>query len=169
MFVRHCKNGLGTSLGQAKYKAKKNMKNQNTAFTLIEILVVVIILGILAAIVIPQFGLAADDAKGASLASDLQTMRQQLALYRLEHRGNWPSMLAYNASQLTQKTGEDGAIDPAGRHGPYLHVMAANPFNNETTVEVENGVAGKGDGSHGWHFDISTGELAADTPGHGDL
>ncbi len=47
-------------------------------FTLIEILIVVVILGILAAIVIPQFTDAAAEASRSNLQSQLQTLRSQL-------------------------------------------------------------------------------------------
>ena len=46
----------------------------NRGFTLVEILIVVVILGILAAIVIPQFTEASTEAKLSSLCSDLQTI-----------------------------------------------------------------------------------------------
>ena len=55
-------------------KAYRNRKG----FTLVEILIVVIILGILAAIVIPQFTSASSDARQSSLTSQLQTLRSQV-------------------------------------------------------------------------------------------
>ena len=55
------------------------------AFTLIEILIVVVILGILAAVVIPQFTNAADDANNAGVRTQLQTLRSQIELYRAEN------------------------------------------------------------------------------------
>ena len=58
-------------------------------FTLIEILIVVVILGILAAIIIPQFTNAADDASISSARTQLQTMRSQVELYRAQ-LGNYP-------------------------------------------------------------------------------
>ena len=54
-------------------------------FTLVEILIVVIILGILAAIVIPQFTNASQNARESSLQSTLQTLRSQIQLYKLQH------------------------------------------------------------------------------------
>ena len=54
-------------------------------FTLIEILIVVVILGILAAIVIPQFTDAAGEANRANLQSQLQTIRSQIELYNVQN------------------------------------------------------------------------------------
>jgi len=55
------------------------------AFTLIEILIVVVILGILAAIVIPQFTDASQDAMDANVRSQLQTLRSQIELYDVQN------------------------------------------------------------------------------------
>jgi general secretion pathway protein G len=63
------------------------------AFTLIEILIVVVILGILAAIVIPQFSEASDDAAESSVRSTLQTVRAQLELYKFK-TGGYPADIA---------------------------------------------------------------------------
>ena len=60
-------------------------RSQKSGFTLVEILIVVIILGILAAIVIPQFTNASQDARKSSLTSQLQTIRSQLSLAGLQH------------------------------------------------------------------------------------
>lgn len=61
------------------------IRNQaRNAFTLIEILIVVVILGILAAIVIPQFTDASDQANDASMKSQLQTLRSQIELFRIQ-------------------------------------------------------------------------------------
>jgi len=63
---------------------------RNRGFTLVEILIVVVILGILAAIVIPQFSDAATEANDANLVSNLQTLRSQIALYRIQHSDDDP-------------------------------------------------------------------------------
>ncbi len=54
-------------------------------FTLIEILIVVVILGILAAIVIPQFTDAAGEANRSNLQSQLQTIRSQIELHNVQN------------------------------------------------------------------------------------
>ncbi len=54
-------------------------------FTLIEILIVVVILGILAAIVIPQFTDASMEAARSNLQSQLQTVRSQIELYNVQN------------------------------------------------------------------------------------
>ena len=67
------------------------MKSQiRKGFTLIEILIVVIILGILAAIVIPQFTNASKEAKLSSLVTMVQSLRSQIALFKLQHNDMLP-------------------------------------------------------------------------------
>lgn len=58
---------------------------RNRAFTLIEILIVVVILGILAAIVVPQFTQASDDAELSAAKTQLQTVRTQMELYKFDN------------------------------------------------------------------------------------
>lgn len=63
------------------------------AFTLIEILIVVVILGILAAMVIPQFADATQQSQISTIKSTLQTLRGQVELYRVQHDGVMPASL----------------------------------------------------------------------------
>jgi general secretion pathway protein G len=65
-----------------------------SGFTLVEILIVVVILGILAAIVIPQFTEASTEAKTSRLCTDLQSVRSQIQLYKIEHNDNFPGTVA---------------------------------------------------------------------------
>jgi type II secretion system protein G len=62
-------------------------KNGKRGFTLIEILIVVVILGILAAIVIPQFTSASQEASMSSAKSQLQSIRSQIELFRVKNTG----------------------------------------------------------------------------------
>jgi len=114
-------------------------RTRKSGFTLIEILIVVIILGILAAIVIPQFTNASEDARKSSLSSQLQTLRSQVELFKLQHRERFPLVdvnditTAWDWDKLTQKTDEDGVA--GGLLGPYMQQVPTNPLNSLTTVE----------------------------------
>lgn len=62
-----------------------------TAFTLIELLTVIAIIGILAAILIPVVGAVRENARGAQCASNVRQMLSGLYLYAEEHGGRFPA------------------------------------------------------------------------------
>lgn len=129
-----------------------------SGFTLVEILIVVVILGILAAIVIPQFTEASTEAKTSSLCTDLQTMRSQIELYKIQHNDDLPSDGA--AGFILAMTGQTDIAGAVGAdYGPYLQKIPTNPFIDDDTI-TENGVLG--DGSGGWEFNTTTGAFHAD-------
>jgi prepilin-type N-terminal cleavage/methylation domain-containing protein len=64
------------------------------AFTLVELLVVIIIIGILAAVAIPQFGDSSADAKKAALKENLKTMRTAIEQYAIDHTSTYPGTVA---------------------------------------------------------------------------
>src|SRR2546428_14126377 len=99
-------------------------RKSNKGFTLVEILIVVIILGILAAIVIPQFTNASQDARKSSLASQLQTLRSQIELYKLQHGDALPDITTAGSgwTPLTTVTAYNGT-----NFGPYMQASSVNP------------------------------------------
>jgi general secretion pathway protein G len=144
-------------------------------FTLVEILIVVIILGILAAIVIPQFTNASQDARKNSLTSQLQTIRSQLELYKMQHLDKNPDLLLLPAgtgtstdwSQLTKKTDKFGVTTATTGldFGPYLQQTPANPLNGFTTVAIGAVDVNGGDGvsgtSIGYIANVTNGKIWA--------
>lgn len=132
-------------------------------FTLVEILIVVVILGILAAIVIPQFTEASTEAKTSSLCTDLQTMRSQIELYKIQHNDALPGSGTASFTQaLTGQTDVAGAVWAAGGgtvYGPYIQKIPTNQFTDDATI-TENGTLG--DDSGGWEFNTTTGAFHAD-------
>jgi general secretion pathway protein G len=123
-----------------------------SGFTLVEILIVVVILGILAAVVVPQFAGASETARTSSLKGSLQVIRSQLELYD-SHHSAYPTLVQLGSSWnvLTQKT--DAAGDPGTTYGPYLRNMPVNPFEDSATVAA---AAGSG---VGWVYDETTGRV----------
>ena len=132
------------------------------AFTLVELLIVVIILGILAAVVIPQFSDASTDAKVSSLSTNLQTIRGQLDLYRLQHNATYPTLAGF-VNMMTKKTDVDGTINANGKFGPYLQRIPNNPFTvGGTGNDVTNGAAAT---SKAWFYDETNGTFTANDAG----
>ena len=141
------------------------MTHNTKAFTLVEILIVVIILGILAAIVIPQFAEASNDARESALASNLQTLRSQIELYKIQHRDMLPGYSRAAATgvitfakanivtHLTTATDVNSAS--GGTLGPYLQSFPGNPFSASATVIDSGAGAAPADDTSQWWLQTS--------------
>ncbi len=138
-------------------------RRNRRAFTLVEILIVVIILGILAAVVIPQFADASTDAKLSALQTNLATIRTQLSMYKLQHNDTWP-LLATFTNQMTLSSKADGSTAAIGTalyiYGPYVISIPNNPFTGTNTVTT-----GAVDSSD-WFYDELTGVFRANDAAH---
>ena len=137
---------------------------RRSAFTLIEVLIVVVIMAILAATIIPQFTDSTKDAKASTVKFNLATLRSQVQLYRTQHNGLNPSATLV---ELTTSTGIDGSqgTGAAFPYGPYLRQIPVNPFSNSNTVTVitvDPAVAGSVTGTGGWLYNLTTGNLWID-------
>jgi general secretion pathway protein G len=103
--------------------------SKNRGFTLVEILVVVMLLGILAAMIIPKFSNSTTEAKRNSLSSSLQAVRGQVELYMLQH-GDAPPVLS--GSDWTALT--DLSTFSGQQVGPYLIAPPTNPLNGFSDI-----------------------------------
>jgi len=129
-------------------------------FTLVEILIVVVILGILAAIVIPQFTNASEAARQSGMITQLQTIRSQLELAQIQHAGVYPTLagaatwtpMVTATEQVAAYTAGDGSGDEVG---PYLQQPPINQFEASAGV-VAIGAAAAGDG---WAYNVATGQI----------
>ena len=143
----------------------KNRRRQS-GFTLVELLIVVIILGILAAVVIPQFNTASSEAKESALVSNLATVRQAIELYKVQHNDEFPNLATF-IDEMTLSTDEDG--DTSGtKYGPYIrNSFPKNPINGESSV-VALAATPAADDDEGWQYDENTGEFRSSAAGTGE-
>jgi general secretion pathway protein G len=150
-----------------------------SGFTLVEILIVVVILGILAAIVIPQFTGASTEAKESSLVSNLQSIRSQIELFKIQHNDILPGQILSDVdgsitpatavtfvNSMCLKTNQYGVVGTGAtfRFGPYMRKLPVNPFSTSVTITVadlaEEGASivvgasklATGGAASGWYF-----------------
>ncbi|MDA3791752.1 MAG: type II secretion system protein [Desulfobacula sp.] len=167
-----------------KPRAMENGRQQG--FTLIEILIVVMVLGILAMIIVPQITVSTSDAKKSTLVTNLGAMRNAIELYYHQHNNIYPGFnkddggagpTAGEAAtafvkQLTQYTDADGKVAAVydattAKFGPYLKSasLPANPFNDLTSVlcdVAEDDITVRAaSGTEGWKFYTITGNFIA--------
>ncbi len=127
-------------------------RRRMTGFTLVEILIVVVILGILAAIVIPQFTSASQEAVKGALQSQMQTIESQFELFRVRNQGAIPAA----ADGWLQAGSNDGWGILVSED--YLKEQPFNGFTNATDIVAAAGVTpniAAGDpaaGTSGWGF-----------------
>ena len=135
---------------------------RHNGFTLVEILVVVVILGIMAAIVVPQYTDASTEVRTSSLSSDVHRVRSQIELYKFHHNDQLPAVTGETAADFERRltTATDDKGDAGSDYGPYLPDIPVNPFNNFNTVRIDGTAAGAN--TEGWRFDTTTGVFQAD-------
>ena len=134
-------------------------------FTLVEILIVVIIMGILASIIIGLFNNTSKDANYGALKDDLRTMRSMLQLYLAQH-GTFPALATFEPQMTlySDTSGNTSAIKSATYpYGPYIlglpRLPAGTDKGNTAITTMSTYMAG-----FGWQYDATTGKFRANCP-----
>ena len=130
------------------------VRNIRTGFTLVEILIVVVILGILAAIVIPQFTNATQDAQAGNLKAQVGSIQRQIELYRAKNNNAHPFAVA------------DWAVMTGQLAGSYVYLKASpkNPASTyvlKDSISVGSGAAVTGSATTSWFYNTTDNNIYA--------
>ncbi|HXF16527.1 MAG TPA: type II secretion system major pseudopilin GspG [Burkholderiales bacterium] len=96
-------------------------------FTLLEVMVVVVILGILAALVVPKIISRPDEARIIAAKQDIASLLQALKLYRLDNH-RYPSSEQGLQALVVQPTGTP--VPPNWKAGGYIERLPKDPWGN---------------------------------------
>ena len=122
------------------------------AFSLVELMIIVAVIGILAAIVVPQFQEHSTQAKEAVAKDSLRILRSTIELYAAQHGGVPPGYPDNDPGTVPTAANFIAQTITAGN---YMLKMPENPFNNlDTMLVIPNGspFPGAATGDYGWVY-----------------
>ena len=138
-----------------------SVRRSRKAFTLVEILIVVIILGILASIVLAQFTNVRGNASDTALKDNLRWMRSAILLYQAEH-GMFPTLASFEG-QMTSYTDLQGnttsSKDTTHKFGSYMLSLPQLPVGAQKGQTAVTGTTYAT--NYGWQYDETTGTIRA--------
>jgi prepilin-type N-terminal cleavage/methylation domain-containing protein len=157
--------GMGLKRNQIR-NSQCTIRDEKYAFTLVEILIVVAILGILAAITLPKVQDYVQQAKESAAKDNLRIWRNTIGLYAARHGGVAPGYPFNDPSQNPSKT----ELPLQLIAGKYLTQIPENPFNGYTYPRIQ--MIGNNDpfpdpptGNFAWVYKPATKEIRLDWPG----
>ncbi|MBS0192422.1 MAG: prepilin-type N-terminal cleavage/methylation domain-containing protein [Phycisphaerales bacterium] len=127
-------------------------KKARFGFTLVEILVVVVILGILAAVVVPQYASATDDAKKQATLDQLVKLREAMGVYYARSNAKFPAITAGNGTWGELMSQGYFLYPPSN-----LYVGGANA----NVITIGNAPDTSKTVAYGWIFNPATGDVWA--------
>ena len=135
-----------------------------TGFSLAELMIIAAILGILAAIVLPQFQSNTTEAREVAARQNIHILRAAIELYAARHNGVPPGYPLNNPSNPPQQE----VVKTHLVGGQYISDLPINPFNNKPTIRmIANGadLPPGATGEYGWIYKPQTKTIRLDWPG----
>ena len=166
----------------------RSSSKRSRGFTLVELIIVIIIIGIIATLAIPQFIDSTTDAQEATLAGDLAVLRNAINLYYHQHSSTYPGAVkedgtgdattdgavetAALTNQLTQYTNADGltsaSLDRATYpFGPYLMTglpddpvaVTGSDLDGVEVTDDASALTADADPATGWKYSKVSGQV----------
>jgi len=122
------------------------MRKKRAGFSLVELVVVVLILGILAAVAAPRMFDTANDARMNGTKQSLAVVRDAIELYKAQN-GSFPPA-------ATLATAVKSMIK-----GPFPAVQIGANQNADVVASTQNPIASAEAGAAGWAYNQTTGEI----------
>lgn len=135
------------------------------AFSIAELMIVVAVIGILAALTMPYLHNHAAEAKEAAAKDDLRVLREAITSYVVHHSDIAPG---YPGNDRNAVPTEDSFRLQVIVQDNHLRKIPSNPFNDLDTIRIiQNAEAfpAQGTGDHGWIYQPATGVIRVDWPG----
>ncbi len=136
------------------------MTRVKRAFSITELVIVLAILGIMAAIVLPCFNGQATQAKSAVAKDSLRILREAIDLYASRHGGTSPGY-------ASGEPDADRFVEQMVVEGECLRRVPENPFNNLNTILMvadEESFPTTATGDYGWIYQPATRTMRLDWP-----
>ncbi len=149
-----------TCISHTDRRPQSASRNAQAGFTLIELMVVIVILGLLAAVVVPRFIGATDDAKVAAAKTQVHAFRMALDMYKLKF-GNYPKTsegLQALINNPKQNFLQEENIPPDPWGNPYQYTA---PGNNGRDYDLQSFGADGAPGGTGFNADVQSWNLQA--------
>ena len=122
------------------------LRKEMTGFTLIELIIVILVIGVLAAIILPKFTGQVDQAKIATVKANIESLRSATRLYYSDNQGAWPGYTATMTDLVTD----------------FIKAVPEEAVTGVTTVTSGSTVSGVG----GWLYDATSGDWAVNLTGN---